>query len=258
MNRGPMMLALVAMTALVFTACGPKYPKCDNDSNCRDHGEYCVNGLCAECKTHAHCAGQGACATCSAGNSCVKPAGNIGECCTSDLDCQQGKCFKGGGNTGVCSQCGGDGDCGSTMKCVGGSCVPRGECGEGMPPCPDGKACVNNTCVVQECQLRPIYFDFDESEIRSDARNTLNANFECMKEKGMNIVIEGHCDERGSDEYNLALGTRRARAAQRFMINLGSKRAQVNITSKGEEQPVCTSSGEHCWSQNRRGEFRFR
>jgi len=260
MNRGMMtfVIAGMAFSALMFTACGPKYPACDKDEHCKEHGEFCVNKLCVECAMDNHCAGKGACMTCGANNACVKPAGFAGDCCTADGDCQQGKCYKSGGLAGICAQCAAEGDCGAAFKCVGGNCVPKGECGDGMPACPAGKACVNNMCVVQECQLAPIYFDFDESAIRADARGTLDANYACMKEKGKAVQVEGHCDERGSDEYNLALGTRRAKAAQKFLMNLGAKKAQVGITSKGEEQPVCTEAYESCWSRNRRDEFRFR
>lgn len=260
MSRGRMSVVIAGMAfgALLFTACGPKYPACDNDENCKEHGEYCVDKMCVECVMDNHCAGQGACMTCGPNNACVKPAGYAGDCCTANGDCQQGKCYKAGGLTGICAQCASEADCGAAFKCVGGNCVPKGECGAGMPDCPAGKTCVNNMCVVQECQLTPIYFDFDESAIRADARGTLNANYECVKEKGKAIQVEGHCDERGSDEYNLALGTRRAKAAQRFLLNLGAKKNQVSITSKGEEQPVCTGAYESCWSQNRRDEFRFR
>lgn len=251
-------IAGLAFGAMLLTGCGPKYPKCNTDENCKEKGEYCVNQMCVECAMDTHCAGKGPCMTCGTNNTCAKPAGYAGDCCTDNADCQQGKCYKTGGRSGVCAQCAGEGDCGAGMKCVGGNCVPKGECGDGMPPCPAGKVCQNGMCIVQECQLAPIYFDFDESAIRADARTTLNANFECMKEKGRPVLVEGHCDERGSDEYNLALGTRRAKAAQKFLLNLGAKKNEVSITSKGEEQPVCTGAYESCWSQNRRDEFRFR
>jgi len=260
MSRGRMTVLIAGMSfgALLLTACGPKYPACDNDENCQEHGEFCVNKLCVECAMDSHCASKGACMTCDANNACVKPAGAAGDCCTASDDCLQGKCYKGGAMTGICAQCAAEGDCGDAMKCVGGNCVPKGECGAGMPACPEGKVCENYQCVIQECQLAPIYFDFDESAIRADARSTLNANYECMKEKGQAIQIEGNCDERGSDEYNLALGTRRAKAAQKFLMNLGVKKAQLGVTSKGEEQPVCNDPYESCWSRNRRDEFRFR
>ncbi|HHW96498.1 MAG TPA: OmpA family protein [Myxococcota bacterium] len=247
----------VAAGAMMFSACGKKYPNCDTDKECASHGEYCVEGKCVQCRTNAHCSGDGPCAFCGAGNACQTPVGNPGDCCTSNENCMNGKCFKTSGATGVCAQCATTEDCGAGMKCVGGNCVPQGECGPGLPDCPEGKICQNGVCIVDECRLAPIYFDFDDDAISVDARTTLNKNYECMKEKGLPVLIVGHCDERGDDQYNMALGTKRARAGQKFLIKLGAKRKDVKISSKGEEEPVCTESYEGCWSRNRRDEFHF-
>lgn len=257
MNRGMMtfVIAGMAFSALMFTACGPKYPACDKDEHCKEHGEFCVNKLCVECAMDNHCAGKGACMTCGANNACVKPAGFAGDCCTADGDCQQGKCYKSGGLAGICAQCAAEGDCGAAFKCVGGNCVPKGECGDGMPACPAGKACVNNMCVVQECQLAPIYFDFDESAIRADARGTLDANYACMKEKGKAVQVEGHCDERGSNKYNMALGDKRANATRDYLVSLGIDASRITTISYGEERPFVEGQDESAWSQNRRGHF---
>lgn len=260
MTRGKIIgTVILAFGLLSMAACGPKYPNCKNDEHCKDYNQYCVDGQCRDCSMNAHCASKGPCAFCGPEYTCDKPAGGAGDCCGSDLDCKQGKCWKmAGSDRGTCAQCAADADCGSAMKCVQGNCVPRGECGEGMPPCPAGKRCENNTCVVDVCQLQPIYFDFDESAIRADARDILNTNYQCVKERGQNVAIEGHCDERGSDEYNLALGMRRANAAKKFLQKLGLGAKQMSTTSLGEERPVCTDQYEGCWSRNRRGEFRFR
>jgi len=161
-----------------------------------------------------------------------------------------------GAETGTCAQCGSDADCSPDMKCVQGSCVPKAEC-QGDADCGAGRQCENGVCVAA-CQLEPVYFDFDEYAIRSDARDILNSNYGCMTSRGQSVTLEGNCDERGSDEYNLALGTRRASAAQRFLKSLGFSSGMMSTTSYGEERPACTQSSESCWWKNRRVETSFR
>ncbi len=104
--------------------------------------------------------------------------------------------------------------------------------------------------------LRTIYFDFDKYNLRDDARRQLDANADILRNNpGMNIVIEGHCDERGTDEYNLALGERRAQAAREYLIRLGIDASRINVLSYGEERPVAPGHDEESWALNRRGEF---
>ena len=101
-----------------------------------------------------------------------------------------------------------------------------------------------------------IYFDLDRSDLSADARSTLDAKLGVLASSpGMRIRIAGHADERGSDEYNIALGQRRAAAAKRYLTQRGIDASRIEVTSFGEEQPVCTASDESCWSQNRRDEF---
>jgi peptidoglycan-associated lipoprotein len=107
-----------------------------------------------------------------------------------------------------------------------------------------------------EKPLDDVYFDLDKSDIRPDARAALQKNSEYLK-KWTSVVatVEGHCDSRGSSEYNLALGSRRATAAKDYLVSLGIPSARVTIVSKGKEQPFCNEENESCWSQNRRGHF---
>ena len=101
-----------------------------------------------------------------------------------------------------------------------------------------------------------IYFDFDKSDIRPDAAATLDAKIPLLQANpNMRIRISGHADERGSDEYNLALGQRRAASARRYLSTRGVAANRIDIISYGEERPVCTESDESCWSRNRRDEF---
>jgi peptidoglycan-associated lipoprotein len=102
----------------------------------------------------------------------------------------------------------------------------------------------------------PINFDFDRSELRDDARAALDAKIPILlANSNVTIRIGGHADERGSSEYNLALGQRRAAAAKRYLVERGVAEGRVETTSFGEERPVCSESSEMCWGQNRRDEF---
>ena len=107
-----------------------------------------------------------------------------------------------------------------------------------------------------ERPLGDVFFDLDESTIRDDARGPLTKNAEWLKRwSSTRIMVEGHADERGSAEYNIALGDRRANAVRSYLVNLGIPENRITVTSKGKESPFCTESGENCWQQNRRGHF---
>lgn len=112
--------------------------------------------------------------------------------------------------------------------------------------------------VVDEILATRIHFDFDSYELKPEARSALQKISEHMKRfNNLRLVIEGHCDERGTAEYNLALGERRARAAYEFMILLGVESARMQIISYGEERPLDPRSSETAWAQNRRAEFKI-
>jgi peptidoglycan-associated lipoprotein len=104
--------------------------------------------------------------------------------------------------------------------------------------------------------LGDVYFDFDQYELRADARDRLARNAEFLKSHPeFQVRIEGHCDERGTNEYNLALGERRAAAARDYLVSLGVPASKLQTISYGEERPQCTSGDEGCWQQNRRAHF---
>jgi peptidoglycan-associated lipoprotein len=102
-----------------------------------------------------------------------------------------------------------------------------------------------------------IYFDFDKSDLRQDARNTLTKNAEILlkSKQATKIKIEGHCDERGSAEYNLALGERRAKSALQYLVTLGVQPDRLSIISYGKEKPAVQGNDEEAWAKNRRDEF---
>ena len=107
-----------------------------------------------------------------------------------------------------------------------------------------------------ERPLGDVFFDYDMSEVRPDARGPLQVNADWMKKwTGTQIMLEGHADSRGSAEYNLALGTRRANAVRDYLVSLGVPTTRITVVSKGKEAPFCTEETEVCWQQNRRGHF---
>jgi peptidoglycan-associated lipoprotein len=104
--------------------------------------------------------------------------------------------------------------------------------------------------------LKDIHFDFDRSDIRPGDAQILDANAAWLKSNPNNLVlIEGHCDERGTPEYNLALGERRARAALSYLVSQGVQAGRITVISYGEERPQCTEKTEACWARNRRDRF---
>ncbi len=104
--------------------------------------------------------------------------------------------------------------------------------------------------------FRDVLFDYDKYDIRPEARQVLNSVAAFLKEnKGVNIVVEGHCDDRGTNEYNLALGEKRAKAAKTYLSSLGVSPARMIVITFGEEKPICYEQDDTCWQQNRRAHF---
>ena len=104
--------------------------------------------------------------------------------------------------------------------------------------------------------LKDIFFDFDSHNLRADARDTLRANADWLKRNpATRVEIEGHCDDRGTNEYNLALGAKRAKSAKDYLATLGVSEDRLSTISYGEEIPVCKEANETCWQRNRRGRF---
>jgi peptidoglycan-associated lipoprotein len=107
--------------------------------------------------------------------------------------------------------------------------------------------------------LQTIHFEFDQYVLTSSAKQILDANANLLKAApAVNILVEGHCDERGSDEYNLALGQKRALATQDYLISLGIARYRISVISYGEELPLESARSEDAWAMNRRAEFKIK
>jgi peptidoglycan-associated lipoprotein len=106
--------------------------------------------------------------------------------------------------------------------------------------------------------LADVFFAYDSVDLGPEARAVLQKNSDFLKKRtSTKVLVEGHADARGTNEYNLALGERRAGAAREYIVSLGIPVDRVTVVSKGEEQPVCREDNEACWAKNRRGHFIF-
>lgn len=105
-------------------------------------------------------------------------------------------------------------------------------------------------------RIRDVFFDYDEHDIRADQLLTADNNVRALKERSdLKVLIEGHCDERGSEKYNLALGDKRANAVKAYLVKQGISEERIDTTSYGKERPFDPGHGEEAWAQNRRGHF---
>ncbi|KAF0127330.1 MAG: peptidoglycan-associated lipoprotein [Elusimicrobia bacterium] len=126
--------------------------------------------------------------------------------------------------------------------------LPGGE--EGEP-----ESSLRGKAYAPDPELSPVRFSYDKSELGEEARRKLQANVAVLKKRpGLEIQIAGHCDERGTSEYNLALGQRRANAVRDYYRYLGVGMGRMSTISYGEEAPLCAETAEDCWSRNRRAE----
>jgi len=124
------------------------------------------------------------------------------------------------------------------------------------PPPPPPTAATPTWQELFDKEVRDAYFDLDKADLRSDAREALTKTAEFLRNYPQaKVTIEGHCDERGSTEYNLTLGDRRAAAVKQFLVSQGIGADRLATVSFGKEKPFCMESNESCWQQNRRGHF---
>ncbi len=123
------------------------------------------------------------------------------------------------------------------------------------PPPPPTTPSVSEEDLFSQ-NVKDVYFDYDKSDIRGDQQSSLQADVQFLTQHStINIVIEGHCDDRGSTDYNLALGDQRASAVKNALSAGGISASRIKTISYGKEKPFCTESNEACWQQNRRGHF---
>ena len=138
----------------------------------------------------------------------------------------------------VAATCQADADCGRSSLCLGGRCEVIGE-------------------GTVACDALAIHFAFDEASLLAGDTSTMQRALRCLEARpGRRARVEGHCDERGTTAYNLALGKRRAEAARRYLVDLGAPDSRIETTSFGKERPTCSEHTEACWSENRRADIR--
>lgn len=217
----------------------PEYPNCENDRHCQRNGrrEFCIQRRCQQCRATEDCA--------------------------SDQTCLRNRCVPG------VNACDGDNDCLVNQVCDNHRCVPRPEC-DSVRPCGDGRRCEAGRCVAEvaqdtdpndnrgaQCSFEPPLFDFDDVTLSEEARAALQRAVECIqRERNTRYVLIGRADPRGTAEYNLALGERRARVVQRYMISLGVLPDRLAVSSEGSE--FATGTDEAGWRRDRRVDFRLR
>jgi peptidoglycan-associated lipoprotein len=110
--------------------------------------------------------------------------------------------------------------------------------------------------INSERPLTDVFFDYDKADVKDEGRAALQKDAEWLKRwPSVKVTVEGHCDSRGTPEYNLALGERRANTVRSYLASLGVPSDRIAVVSKGKEQPFCNEENESCWSQNRRGHF---
>lgn len=237
-------VAFASCVLLVSTGCKPDYPKCDKDEHCKEN-EFCVNGLCQQCRDNADCQ-QGQ--VCNQGR-CEAPEGY----CETAADCPNGQACK----DNRCAPCVADGDCGEGGRCREGRCLGPNDC-VSDEDCPENYECQGGTCVAPPtgagdapCQPEPVYFGFDEFVLTSTATSKLQQAAKCVNSvPGRTVRVEGHCDPRGTEEYNLALGDRRARAVTNYLTRIGVPSGRLRPVSKGKLE--ASGSDESSWAQDRK------
>ena len=236
---------LVAPIALA--GCKPDYPKCDKDEHCKE-GEFCVNKTCQQCRQDSDCSKGEECK----GGRCEKIAGY----CETTADCPNGGACK----NNRCVPCTSDSDCGPGASCKSGRCLQPGQCVT-ADDCPENHECQNGQCVAPPpaaatgpCQPEEVYFDFNEFVLTAEATAKLQQAATCLKSvSGRTIRLEGHCDPRGTDEYNLALGDRRARSVVKYLKRLGVAGTKMRPVSKGKLEATGTDAAS--WARDRKVKF---
>jgi len=210
--------------------------ECQTSENCAEqagYGKVCVQGRCEECGGDSDCKAGFVCR----GLKCVpRPE------CESPADCREGRTCQGGACVVIPGACAPDLPCPAGSDCVAGRCAARAV----APPPPD--LCAD---------LGSVYFDFDRADLRAEARATLDNAARCVADGRVPAVtIEGNCDERGTSEYNMHLGQRRAESVKKYLVGLGVSGQAARTVSNGEERPVCTEHTEPCWQKNRRADIK--
>ncbi len=231
------LIVMFPLLAIGLSGCPstPKNGECGSNQDCEaqeGYGKICVQGHCQECGQDSDCKAGFRCRA----NRCEpRPECDKDTDCPAGKTCQLGRCAAPNASKAECES---DGDCGDGKACQGGQCVAKGGT-------PDG-------CST----LEDVTFGFDEYTLSSEARSTLEHHANCFKGgKAAHVTIAGNCDERGTTEYNLQLGQKRADAAKKYLQDMGVSSKTLKAVSFGKERPLCSEHDEGCWAKNRRDNF---
>jgi peptidoglycan-associated lipoprotein len=222
MVRRVLLLAVAASAVASLAGCPskPKQGECKTSKDCLEqegYGKVCVEGRCQECAADADC--------------------------KEGFVCRQNRCVPK-------PQCARDADCPAGQRCEAEKCVPLPE---GSAPAEPARPAVPAQCA--DTSAFTIRFGFDQSTLTSESQGSLQKLADCVRQApAKRIVISGHADERGTTQYNIALGARRADSARKYLSDLGVA-SKLDTVSFGEEKPLCSDQTEDCWARNRRDEF---
>ncbi|HZZ84955.1 MAG TPA: OmpA family protein [Anaeromyxobacteraceae bacterium] len=244
-----LLLFAVMMSLAGLAGCRAKPSgRCTSSKDCQDQegvGRVCVDGMCQECGQDTDCKSGFLCeANKCAPVQCKQPAD-----CGGGKDCQRGRCV--------------------TPVTPPVSAAPKLECDD-QRPCAGGASCQAGKCVAPavpaDCfageaegggrRLQPVHFSYNGATLSAEDTAALQKDWQCLQGlKAKKLTIEGHCDERGTTEYNLHLGERRAEAVRRYLTQLGADAKQLKAISYGKEKPADPGHDESAWQKNRRAEI---
>jgi peptidoglycan-associated lipoprotein len=228
MNRLRLLAPAAFLLLALATGCPPTYPKCSQDKDCHQK-EYCINGQCQQCRGDSDC---GAGQKCNGGRCQAAAPESIA--CSDDSACPAGQSCIGG----QCKPCTGDAQCGEGGKCNAGRC-------RRAAPGDDG-----SSGGVGPCQLVTIYFDFNEYVLTTEATDAIDKDAECIKKgNGKPVTLTGRTDDRGTEEYNLALSDKRAQSVKERLGRMGVA-APIKLNARGEID--ATGKDEAGWAKDRR------
>jgi peptidoglycan-associated lipoprotein len=232
---GAVLVAAAALLLAFAISCGdkPKGPGCKVDKDCKK-GLVCNHNKCVECSEDSQCP-KGK--KCNAEHAC-----ELKSECERDDQCKNGQVCQ----AGACKPCAAASECGPGGSCEAGACKRAKKCAKD-DECADDEDCTNGLCIKANapkpvdatCSLQTVYFAFDDSGVQTSERDRLDSDASCIeKTKGKNVLLVGHTDTSGTEEYNIALSERRAQAVADYLARLGTDPARMQVVPKGETEPT--------------------
>ena len=257
---------LLALTSLMTACPGPDWPKCEKDDHCEKRGDkevnyVCVFGQCQECGRDSDCKEGKKCKRNRCETTCARDADCAsGERCQPDGTCQKddGQSIDETNSGQAGSSCLEDTDCAGGLSCSAGTC----ETAENSQSVASGESVDANQGerageLEGDCETSVrVHFEFNLFDLTPDTRQSLDALANCLvMNSEWALTIEGHADDRGTTQYNLDLGEKRALAVKEYLVRLGVDRQRIRTLSYGEERPLQEEETESAWAKNRRGEI---